>query len=263
MNLTDFLGDMSPSARGFEAERILGPGVRAGEGPVGGGGRILCRMLVVSGESERRRPPIAGSGVAGVPMARDARRLGALPSARERIGTEEIEWAGVVAEHSSRLEGDVGPCTWVGWFSFSGERLRRGCGDAGCAEGFGLEEKVKGRGDGDRRLGVRAGGGKDSMFHGSGVTLPRGDGVGGTASSLSGWSPIANNSAVSGAPNTDCSSPKTGLESGISTSIESVPSWSRKSIRAGLIDDRRRLIERGVVPSGVAVTRKSVGVEPK
>lgn len=47
-------------------------------------------MLVVSGESERRRPPIAGSGVVGVPMARDARRLGVFPSARERMGTEDI-----------------------------------------------------------------------------------------------------------------------------------------------------------------------------
>jgi hypothetical protein len=105
--------------------------------------------------------------------------------------------------------------------------------------------------------------GEERVPRGSGVTLPRGDGVGGTASSLSGSSPISNNSAVSGAPNTDCSSPKTGFERGTSTSIESVPSWSRKSIRAGLTDDRRRVVERGVVPSGVAVTRKSAGVEPK
>jgi hypothetical protein len=101
------------------------------------------------------------------------------------------------------------------------------------------------------------------MFSGSGVTLPRGDGVGGTASSLSGWSPISNSSAAFGAPNTDCSSSKTGFEMGASTSIGSVPSWSRKSIRAGLTDDRRRAVDRGVVPSGVAVTRKSTGVEPR
>lgn len=101
------------------------------------------------------------------------------------------------------------------------------------------------------------------MLSGSGVTLPRGEGVGGTTSSLSGWSPIANNSAVSRIPNTDRSSPRTGFGIGPSTSIESVPSWSRKSIRAGLTDDRRRVVERGVVPSGVAVTRKSAGVDPR
>ena len=33
-NLIDFLGDTSPSTRGFEEERILGPGKRAGEGPL-------------------------------------------------------------------------------------------------------------------------------------------------------------------------------------------------------------------------------------
>jgi hypothetical protein len=47
-------------------------------------------MLVVSGESERRRPLIAELGATDVPMARDARRLGVPPSARERIGTEDI-----------------------------------------------------------------------------------------------------------------------------------------------------------------------------
>lgn len=62
------------------------------------------------------------------------------------------------------------------------------------------------------------------MFSGSGVTLPRGDGVGGTTSSLSGWSPISSNSAVFGALYTDCSSPKTGFEIIASTFIESVPS---------------------------------------
>ena len=33
-NLIDFLGDISPSNRGFEEERILGPGERTGEGPL-------------------------------------------------------------------------------------------------------------------------------------------------------------------------------------------------------------------------------------
>jgi hypothetical protein len=91
-------------------------------------------------------------------------------------------------------------------------------------EGFGLEGKAKGRGDGDHRPGLGVRRGEGAMFSGSGVTLPRGDGVGGTISSLSGWSPIANNSAVSGTQNTDCSSPKTGFEIGASTSIESLPS---------------------------------------
>jgi hypothetical protein len=59
----------------------------------------------VSGESERRRPPIAGSGVAGVPIARDARRLGVLPSARERMETEDIRWGAMGAGCSSRFEG--------------------------------------------------------------------------------------------------------------------------------------------------------------
>ena len=155
MNLTDFLGDISSSAGGFDVERILGPGGRVGEGPQGGGGRILCRMLVVSGESERRRPPIAGSGVVGVPIARDARRLGVLPSVRE---TEDIRWAAIAAGWSSRFEDDVNSCVWVGWFSFSGERLLRGRGDVAGesgVEGFGLEEKEKGRGDEDLRPGFR------------------------------------------------------------------------------------------------------------
>ena len=187
---------------------------------------MLCRMLVVSGESERRRPPIAGSGVVGVPMAKDARRLGVLPSARERIGTENVGRAAVGAGYSSRFEDDVGSCAWVGLFSFSGERLRRGRGDTrgeSGVEGFGLEGRAKGRGDEDRRPEFGAGRGDDSMFSGSGVTLPRGDGVGGTASSLSGWSPISSNPPFSRAPNTDCSSPKTGFEIAASTSIESVP----------------------------------------
>jgi hypothetical protein len=34
LNLTDFLSDTSPSTRGFEMERILGPGERAGEEPL-------------------------------------------------------------------------------------------------------------------------------------------------------------------------------------------------------------------------------------
>ena len=110
LNLTDFLGDIPSSAGGFDVERILGPGARVGEGPQGGGGRILCRMLVVSGESERRRPPIAGSGVVGVPIARDARRLGVLPSVRE---TEDIRWAAMAAGCSSRFEGVVNSCVWV------------------------------------------------------------------------------------------------------------------------------------------------------
>lgn len=33
-NLTDFLSDTSPSTRGFEVERVLGPDGRAGEGPL-------------------------------------------------------------------------------------------------------------------------------------------------------------------------------------------------------------------------------------
>jgi hypothetical protein len=70
-------------------------------------------MLVVSGESERRRPPIAGSSAAGVPMARDARRLGVPPSARERMGTEDIGWAAVGGGYSSRFEDDVSSCDWV------------------------------------------------------------------------------------------------------------------------------------------------------
>lgn len=113
-NLTDFLSDTSPSTRGFGVERVLGPDGCAGEGPLWRGGRILCRMLVVSGESERRRPPIAGSSVTGVPMARDARRLGALPSARERVGTEDIGRAAVGSGHSSRFEDNASSCAWVG-----------------------------------------------------------------------------------------------------------------------------------------------------
>lgn len=114
----------------------------------------------MSGESERRRPPIAGSGVAGVPMARDARRLDTLPSARERIGTEDVGRGAVGAGYSSRFEDDVGSCAWVGSFSFSGERLRRGRGDTGGGrgvEGFGLKGRAKGRGDRDRRPGFGTG----------------------------------------------------------------------------------------------------------
>lgn len=189
---------------------------------------MLCRMLVVSGESERRRPPIAGSGVAGVPMARDARRLGVLPSARERIGTENVGRA-IDAGYSSRFEDDEGSSAWVGLFSFSGERLRRGRGDTrgeSGAEGVGLEVegRAKGRGDEDRRPGFGAEREDGSIFSGSGVTLPRGDGVGGTTSSSSGWSPISNSPPFSRAPNTDCNSPKTGFEVAASTSIESAPS---------------------------------------
>jgi hypothetical protein len=110
-NLTDFLGDTSPSARGLEVERMPGPDVRAGAGSRWSGGSILYRMLVVSGESDCRRPPIAELDAAGVPMARDARRLGVLPSARDR---NDIGWVGIDAGCSPRFEDDVSPCARVG-----------------------------------------------------------------------------------------------------------------------------------------------------